>query len=183
MTDAEAAGVNEPLRLNIGGDTPRKGWKILNIQPGLNVDYTGDFRDLGQFPDDSVTEIYASHVLEHLGYVDELLDALKESRRILMKGGCLRLSVPDFERLCRMFLHPSLNPEQRFFVMNMIFGGQQDPYDFHKVGLTWEFMQSYLGRAGFSTWRRVEVFGLFENDCSTIRFGGQLISLNIEALK
>jgi predicted SAM-dependent methyltransferase len=67
--------------------------------------------------------------------------------------------------------------------MNMIFGGQQDPYDFHKVGLTWEFMQSYLGRAGFSTWRRVEVFGLFENDCSTIRFGGQLISLNIEALK
>ena len=67
--------------------------------------------------------------------------------------------------------------------MNIVFGGQQDPHDFHKVGLTWEFMQSYLKRAGFSSIRRVSEFGIYDNDCSTIKIGGQLISLNIEAIK
>jgi len=172
-----------PLRLNIGGTSPKEGWKILNIQPGPDVDFIGDCKSLGQFNDNSCQEIYASHVMEHLSYVDELQGALGEMYRILVPGGTCRISVPDFERLCRMFLHPSLSGEQRFFVMNMIFGGQQDPWDFHKVGLTWEFLSSYLKRAGFSTLDRVHEFGLFENDCSSIRYGGQLISLNVEATK
>lgn len=172
-----------PLRLNIGGTTPLDGWKILNVQPGPHVDFVGDCTHLERFADGSCHEIYASHVLEHLSYVDELLGTLKEFRRILAPGGTCRISVPDFELLCRMFLHPSLNGEQRFFVMNMIFGGQQDPWDFHKVGLSWEFLSSYLRQAGFSSCKRVREFGLFENDCSTIAYGGQLISLNVEATR
>ena len=173
----------ETIRLNIGGTTPLKGWKILNIQPGPDVDFVGDCTDLSQFPDNSVSEIYASHVLEHLSYVHVLLSTLKETHRILKAGGILRISVPDFEILCKMFLHPSLNIEQRFFIMNVVFGGQQDPHDFHKVGLTQEFLSSYLQRAGFSSWRRVSEFRIFTNDCSTIKLGNQLISLNVEAIK
>ncbi len=172
-----------PLRLNIGGTTPLDGWKILNVQPGPGVDFIGDCRDLGQFPDASCLEVYASHVLEHLSYVNELPGVLKEIHRILVPGGIVRISVPDFELLCKMFVHPSLTGEQRFFIMNMIFGGQQDPWDFHKAGITWEFLSSYLQQAGFSNWRRVAEFGLFKNDCSSIRYGGQLISLNVEAVK
>jgi predicted SAM-dependent methyltransferase len=172
-----------PFRLNIGGTRPDADWKILNIQPGDGVDYVGSCTDLGQFNDASVSEVYASHIFEHLSYVNVLLDTLKQIHRILIPGGILRCSVPDFEILCRMFLHPSLSGEQRFYIMNMIFGGQQDHYDFHKVGLTWEFMSSYLNQAGFTSIKRVREFGIFENDCSSIKFGGQLISLNIEAIK
>lgn len=174
---------NEPICLNIGGTVPLKGWQILNVQPGPDVDYVGDCTNLGQFNDNSVREVYASHVFEHLSYVNELLTALKGVCRILEPNGLFRISVPDFEMLCRLFLHPSMNPEQRFFIMNMVFGGQQDPYDFHKVGITWEFLSSYLKQAGFSSISRVSEFGIFENDCSSIKVGGQLISLNIEAIK
>jgi len=182
-TSPEDLKTEGPLRLNIGGTTPLEGWKILNIQAGPDVDFIGDCKNLEQFTDNSCQEIYASHVLEHLSYVGELVHTLKEFHRLLVPGGTCRISVPDFELLCRMFVHPSLNGEQRFFVMNMIFGGQQDPWDFHKVGLSWEFLSSYLKQAGFNTYRRVRNFGLFENDCSTIEYGGQLISLNVEATK
>ncbi len=169
------------MRLNIGGTSPLEGWKILNVQAGPDVDFVGDCTDLSRFANGSCIEIYASHVLEHLSYVGELINTLKEFHRILVPGGSCKISVPDFELLCRMFTHPGLTAEQRFFVMNMIFGGQQDPWDFHKVGLSWEFLASYLQQAGFSSCRRVREFGLFENDCSTIKYGGQLISLNVEA--
>lgn len=183
MQKSPVNNAEELIRLNIGGTTPLEGWKILNVQDGPEVDFTGDISRLAQFADASIQEIYASHIFEHLSYVNELLDNLKQVHRVLVPGGMFRISVPDFEILCRLFLHPGLNVEQRFFVMNMVFGGQQDPHDFHKVGLTYEFLASYLQQAGFSNWKRVTEFGLFENDCSTIEVGGQRISLNIEAVK
>jgi len=183
MTDTNNDHANAPLRLNIGGTTPLDGWKILNVQPGKDVDYIGNCTNLDQFANASVSEIYASHVFEHLSYVNELLNTLKEVHRTLKPGGVLRCSVPDFEILCKMYLHPSLSGEQRFFIMNMIFGGQQDPHDFHKVGLSWELMSSYLKQAGFKSIKRVREFGIFKNDCSSIKYYGQLISLNIEAIK
>ncbi len=179
----EEPSTTDLLRLNIGGTTPLEGWKILNIQTGPDVDFIGDCKNLEQFPDNSCQEIYASHILEHLSYVGELVHTLKELYRILTPGGRCRISVPDFELLCKMFVHPSLNGEQRFFIMNMIFGGQQDPWDFHKAGLSWEFLSSYLTQAGFSNYKRVRKFDLLKNDCSNIKYGGQLISLNVEATK
>ncbi|MHB1239677.1 MAG: class I SAM-dependent methyltransferase [Gammaproteobacteria bacterium] len=171
------------LRLNIGGNEPRTGWKILNAQAGEHVDFIAECSDLTQFPDASIAEVYASHVYEHLSYNNELERALREVHRVLVPGGRFRVSVPDFELLCRMFLHPQLNPEQRFYIMNVVFGGQLDPYDYHKVGLTWEFLSHFLLRVGFVKVQRVSEFDLFPNDCSSLRVSGVLISLNVEAIK
>ena len=44
----------------------KDGWKILNIQKFDGVDYQGDISDLSQFEDNSIDEIYASHVVEHV---------------------------------------------------------------------------------------------------------------------
>lgn len=183
MTNDATKDVPEPVRLHIGGVEPQPGWTILNVQPGPAVDVVGDCTDLGQFSDESVAEIYGSHVLEHLSYIGELDTALQEFYRVLVPGGIVRISVPDFELLCRMFLHPALVTEKRFYIMRMIFGGQTDHTDFHKVGLTWEFLAMYLNTAGFSGIKRVSEFNIFQNDCSSIRYLGQLISLNVEARK
>ena len=86
------------------------------------------------------------------------------------------ISVPDFETLCRLFLHPQLDAEQRFAVMRIAFGGQTDAYDFHMVGLTIEFLEDYLRVAGFTSIERVEKHGLFD-DSSTLDIGGVPISL------
>lgn len=172
----------KPLRLHIGGETPKPGWKILNIAPGAHVDYVGNCTDLSQFESGSVETIYASHVLEHLSYVDALLQALKEFRRVLRKDGLLRISVPDFGVLCRLFLDPRLDAAMRFHVMRIVFGGQLDPHDFHKVGLTEEFLTDFLLTAGFRNIERVDGFDLFD-DTSSLKLGGVAVSLNLQAVK
>ena len=174
--------MNDSFRLNIGGTEPRTGWKILNIQPGPDVDFVGSCTDLAQFDDASISEIYASHILEHLSYTGELQKTLAEAYRVLAPGGTFKISVPNFEALCRIFLHPSLSMELRHHVMRMIFGGQTDEFDFHRVGLTWEFLSHYLREAGFMNIRKVEEFRLFD-DCSSLRMANMLISLNLEAVK
>ncbi len=53
------------LKLHVGGETPKVGWKILNVIAGPNVDFVGNCTDLSQFADNSVAETYISRVLEH----------------------------------------------------------------------------------------------------------------------
>lgn len=172
----------QPLRLHIGGQAPKAGWKILNVQPGPHVDFVGSCTDLEQFEDGSVADVYASHVLEHLNYVQELPHTLKEIHRILAPSGQLYVSVPDLERLMQLAAHPKLGFADRFMVMRMMFGGQTDDYDYHKVGFTWEFLCHFFASAGFPYATRVPEHGIF-NDTSSMRFAGELISLNAIAHK
>ena len=37
------------MKLHIGGQTTKEGWKILNIQKKDGVDFVGDLTDLSQF--------------------------------------------------------------------------------------------------------------------------------------
>ncbi|MEM9682644.1 MAG: methyltransferase domain-containing protein [Pseudomonadota bacterium] len=175
-------GGDEGLRLHVGGETPRLGWKIFNIQPGDAVDFIGDCTDLSRFESSSVDEIYASHVLEHLGYLDDLPTAIKEFRRVLKAGCLLKISVPDLETLCRLLVDDRIDLEGRFHVMRIMFGGQADPYDFHKVGLTHDFLVDYLTIAGFRNIEKVDDFGLFD-DTSRLTLNGIPVSLNLQAKK
>lgn len=172
-----------PLRLNIGGKQLREGWKIYNIQPGPCVDYVGNCTNLGMFGDGTVSEIYASHVYEHLSYTGELEGALREAHRVLIPDGLLHVSVPDLDILCQLFLDESLDTATRFRVMRMMFGAQLDEFDFHKTGLNFGILASYLYRAGFRQAERVERFGIIDKDGSTVVVAGRQISLNITARK
>ncbi len=173
------------IRLHIGGKEPHPDWKILDIQAREHVDYVGNAKDLNQFADGSVEAIYASHVLERFDYIRELPIVLKEWHRVLRFGGELMISVPDLPTLCRLYLKEGISPEERFRVMRMMFGGQTDEYDYHKVGLSWEYLFMLLTQAGFRIIRKVDKFGLF-NDCSDMSdmsFLGEPISLNVIAIK
>lgn len=177
-----AAAPGTPLRLHIGGKEPHPDWKIVNVMPGEHTDYVRSCTDLSPFPSESVTDVYASHVLEHLGYKHDFHTALREFHRVLVPGGTLRISVPDLRTLCTLFLEPALDDAQRFFVMRMMFGGQLDAADFHYVGVYEELMKSWLEQAGFTDASRVENFGLFQ-DSSCMIFEGRAISLNMLARK
>jgi len=170
------------MKLHIGGKEAKPGWKILNIVDGPNVDFLGDCVDLSQFDDDSIDEIYASHVFEHLGYRDELPTALKECCRTLKPGGRLYVSVPNFGVLCQLFVSGVLTEELQWEIVRIVFGGQTDPYDHHKVGFIEPFLRKFLTEAGFSEIERVEEFGLFD-DTSSMKLGPHLISLNVIATK
>ena len=171
-----------PLRLHIGGEQAHPDWKILNIRPGPGVDFVGSCNDLSAFAESTVAEIYASHVLEHLGYQSALPHALAEMRRALMPGAALRVSVPDLAVLAELLVDPSASLQERVHVMRMMFGGQVDENDFHRVGFSFEILAGYLRNAGFEAIERVTSFNLFE-DTSTLVFRDRAISLNVQARK
>ena len=172
----------EALRLHIGGSEVKEGWKIMDVREGPGVDFVGDCRDLSRFASESVEIVYASHVYEHVSYLTELPAAFCEVHRVLKPGGLFYVSVPDLAKLCELFLRPDMNGNMRYKVMRMMFGGQTHEHDFHRAGLTMEFVEHLLGRAKFRRAERVETFGLFE-DTSILRFYGELISLNVVATK
>lgn len=169
------------MKLHIGGQVRTEGWTVVDIQPGPAVDVVANCMDLSAVADGAAQELYASHVLEHLGF-DEVPRALAEWHRVLAPGGHLMVSVPDLAKLGPVLAHPKLTSEVRQQVIAMIYGGQTDPHDFHKWGFTAESLGRYLKTAGFVEIRRVEQFGLFA-DSSALRLGPALISLNVAAQK
>jgi len=170
------------MKLHIGGVEPKEGWKILNIQQGPHIDFVGSCTDLSQFEENSITAIYASHVLEHLSHRNELMNVLANCRKILSPGGKFYISVPDMSVLCRLFLKENISVDQRYELMLMLFGGHKDEYDFHKVGCFEDFLTLYLMNVGFTDIKKVERLGLFD-DYSNYMFEGELISLNMIVTK
>lgn len=173
--------MNTPLRLHLGGELVRPGWTILNAQPAAGVDVVGTVTDLSMFADGAAVEVYASHVYEHLSN-REVGVALREARRVLAPGGTLMVAVPDLEVLTRLLTHPALPLADRWHVQRMIYGGQIDPYDFHRTGFTFPLLEAVLVEAGFTGVARVADFGLF-NDTSRLQYAGVPVSLNVRAQK
>lgn len=169
-------------KLHIGGKERRDGWTVLDIAPGPHVDIVGNCADLSAFPEASCSEIYASHVLEHLAYDGEVQRALDGFHRVLATGGRLRVSVPDMESLCRLFLLPNMDFQHRYQVMRSLFGGRTTPHDVHYTGMFYEYLGAMMHGAGFRNIERVSEFGEFK-DASSLKAGNVPVSLNVQAVK
>ena len=169
------------MKLHIGGKEIKEGWKILNIQKNDGVDFDGDITDLSQFEDESIDEIYASHVVEHIDQKN-IKKTLKGINRVLKNDGKFYISVPDLDILCRIFIEKTAPLKVKFHVMRMMFGGQIDEFDYHYFGWNYEFLNSYLIEAGFKKNEKVKTFDIF-NDTSSFAPYGPLISLNVIAYK
>jgi len=170
-------------KLHIGGKIKSEGWEVLNIIPGPHVDHVMNANNLSKFADNTFSEIYASHVLEHFDYKGELKNTLREWNRVLEPGGKIFISVPDLDALAKLLLlKKELTLEERFMVMRVIFGGHKNKYDYHLVGLNEEFLSDVLIHSGFVNTKRVKFFGLFEDTSSNV-FNGVPLSLNMIAEK
>jgi tetratricopeptide (TPR) repeat protein len=99
---------NSPRRLHIGGQVRTPGWEVLDANPGPCVDHVANASDLRGFEDNSFEQIYASHVVEHFDYRDQLVETLKEWYRVLTPTGTLCVSVPDLDVLARLFVDRTL---------------------------------------------------------------------------
>lgn len=169
------------MKLHIGGKQIKEGWKILNIQPDVGVDFMGDISDLSQFATDSIDEIYASHVFEHVRQKD-ILPTLRGIVRVLKKQGKFYISVPDMDVLCGVLLNPLATPQHKHHAMRMIFGGQVDEFDFHYFGWNEALLTDCLIQANFSKWEKVISFGLFDDTSDYAPYGFP-ISLNMIVTK
>jgi hypothetical protein len=89
-TSRNSEPLNVPRRLHIGGQVRMRGWEVLDANPGPCVDHVANASNLRGFEDNSFEQIYASHVVEHFDYRDQLVETLKEWCRVL-KPACCRL--------------------------------------------------------------------------------------------
>jgi len=170
-------------RLHIGALKPSPGWETLNSQPLEGIDHVCDARDLSCFADGTFNELYASHVLEHFDYRDEVSSVLAEWYRVLAPGGKIYISVPDLDTISRLFCdRVRFDANDRFMMMRMIMGGHSDNYDYHHAAFNQEFLVFYLAKSGFDKIKREVGFGFFD-DTSSLSFKGELISLNLMAEK
>jgi predicted SAM-dependent methyltransferase len=98
--------------------------------------------ELSSFADSSVVAVYASHVLEHASYNSKMTNAteqhytsstarrgpsdlkstLREWHRVLKGGGALFVSVPHLRTLAKLFVNETLDANERFFVMRVMYG-------------------------------------------------------------
>ena len=169
-------------RLHIGGHTVQPDWEIFDAQRRAGVDHVGNADDLSRFPSETFAAVYASHVLEHFEYF-RVISVLREWSRVLVPEGLLYVSVPDLDTLSAIMLDKSESTlQQRFDAVRMLFGGQTDSWDYHKVGLNEEMLLNFFRQAGFRRAQRVSDFGFFP-DTSTLMFLKRPISLNLIASK
>jgi predicted SAM-dependent methyltransferase len=140
-----------PRRMHVGcGEVRIPGFCNVDIDRNTKADVTDDITKLKKFPDAFAETIYACHVLEHMSH-DEVPKVLATWRRVLRPGGELYLSVPDLDRIVRIYQeqweHFHTRPNAPW--IGLIYGGQTDRYDFHKTGFNITWMEELLDRAGF----------------------------------
>ena len=82
------------LKLNLGcGRYLLKGFINVDLFLHENIDVIADFNNKLPFKDDIFTEIYCSHVIEHL---DDTLAIVQEIYRISKNNAIITIKVPHF---------------------------------------------------------------------------------------
>jgi SAM-dependent methyltransferase len=129
------------LKLDIGSDEGRfKDFTTVDLYaPGADVKADARARP---YPDDSVDEIWASHILEHFRH-SEVQPVLREWLRVLKPGATATIVTPDLDDACRAWL------ERRPGSHSMIFGAYEGEGQTHYVGWGPLEMRDELKAAGF----------------------------------
>jgi predicted SAM-dependent methyltransferase len=144
---------NFPNKLHLGcGPIRINGFCNIDIAYSPAVDILDNVKTLKRFSTEYASEIYACHVLEHFPH-SEIPIILKRWHTILKKGGSLRISVPDTDRIVKIYMknwehfQTSGNSPR----IGLIYGGQLTLYDFHKTGFNFCWLKYLLENAGFHT--------------------------------
>lgn len=176
------------MKLHIGcGKKFLSGYKHLDVIPYEHVDLECDARKLDIIANESVSEIYACHILEHVER-DEVVGVLREWGRVLKSGGVMRVAVPDFEAVMQEYLGGK--PLSCF--QGLLYGGQTYDYNFHHVAFDFAFLKILLENAGFTEIQRYDWREFLPSDYDDYSRAylphmdfenGRLMSLNIIARK
>ena len=118
------------LNLNLGSGTNRKLNYISVDKYIKEADEHWDLTERLPLDDNSVDNIYASHVVEHFDK-NEWDFVRKEWSRVLKVGGTIEIRCPDIIKACTVVASDISR-------LNIIYGNQDTPGEFHKNGFTYK---------------------------------------------
>tara|TARA_R110002012_G_scaffold282422_1_gene472136 strand:+ start:4106 stop:4648 length:543 start_codon:yes stop_codon:yes gene_type:complete len=179
------------IKINMGCGWRDFGKDWVHIDSGEydHLDYVSII-DLQQFDNNSVDLIYASHVIEYFDR-QEIPSLLKEWRRVLKPGGILRIAVPNFLEISRLYTEEKY-PLDRF--VGLLYGrmnmGKQKIY--HKTTYDFESLRKVLQENMFKDvqyydWRETSHCDFDDHSQAYLphmdKDKGTLMSLNVECKK
>jgi predicted SAM-dependent methyltransferase len=137
----------DELRLHLGcGAIDWPGFVNIDGIDRPHIHLVQSLTRLNRFKNNSVAFIYTSHTLEHFPRA-QTIHILKEWFRVLVPGGRLCVSVPDFDRILEVYRDGGdVNA-----ILPPLFGGQDYPFNFHFTTFNAASLERALKDAGFSS--------------------------------
>jgi predicted SAM-dependent methyltransferase len=176
------------MKLHLGcGKRNIPGFIHIDAIDFPHIDHVATIDNLSFLKDNSVELIYNCHVLEHFKRRD-VESVLIEWKRVLKPGGILRISVPDFSKLCKVY---EKNGDIDM-VIGALFGRQDYLYNIHYNVYDYKSLSNVLEKVGFQNtrhydWRETEHSHIDDYSQAYIphmdKQNGTLISLNVECQK
>jgi len=143
----------DTTRLHWGcGASPVPGWINSDRDSAPGVDLCGDIRDGLALPDHSVDYVVSIHALQDLPWAD-IPSALRELRRVIKRGGVLRLALPDMDLAIAAYQR---GDAAYFFILDkdaQAIGAklvaQLIWYGSTRTPMNWDYAREVLEAAGF----------------------------------
>lgn len=196
--------MTKKIKLHLGcGKVYIPGFIHIDLAKYSHIDYNHNIISLPMFEDNSVDYIYCCHALEYFDR-DMATLALNNWREKLKPGGMLRLAVPDFEAIVKVYQKYGdlnhrgiLGPLYGKMIVKRnhpIAGNIRSTHQFlyHKTTFDFASLKKILEELGYKNikrydWRKTEHANVDDFSKSYIPHmdfeNGFLISLNIEATK
>ncbi len=176
---------SDGIKVHLGsGEINLQGWINIDANQNTHIHMIDKNFKLNNLKDETISEFYLCHVLEHFSFT-ESLELIKKIRQKLKKNGLIRISVPDFQKLSSIYSLNSNLDQIKFALM----GGQKDNYDYHKSIYDHPSLTKILEDCEFgeiSDWN-YEDFGVKIGDWSEGYYKVQNkkieISLNLKGIK
>ena len=164
----------------------------VDINKYKHIDYVADIKKMKMFKNNSLDLIYACHVIE---YFDdkEIEKVLKEWKRVLRKNGIIRLSVPNFDSIIKIYKkYKDIN---YLGIKGPIFGrwknNKTGKFFYHKNLYDYDSLKKVLLGCGFKgikkyNWKHTEHSQVDDYSQAYVPHMDQkgiLLSLNVEAKK
>ena len=185
------------MKINLGcGENYIPGFIHVDLDDYPHIDFRSNVKSLPFFEDNSADLIYSSHTLEYFDR-KEADEVLSEWYRVLKPNGVLRIAVPDFEAIVKVYKKYGDLDHQG--ILGPLYGfwpykspdGKVDTF-YHKTIYDFLSLKRVLSKNGFKSIRRYNWQDTIHKNYDDFsqayiphmdKNNGILISLNVEAIK
>lgn len=185
------------MKINLGcGKNYIPGFVHVDLDEHPHIDHRSNVKDLSFFKNNTADLIYSSHTLEYFDR-NEINSVLAEWYRVLKPNGILRIAVPDFEAIVKVY--EKYNDLDHQGILGPLYGfwpykSTRDKIDvfYHKTTYDFNSLEKVLKHAGFKNVERYQWQNTIHKNYDDYsqayiphmdKENGILISLNVEAVK